>query len=172
MVLRELEIKDASTMSQTLNDADVNRYMNIGEKPTSIETCIDFINNSHRDEHNKHFAIVDEDDSWVGTISLKNIDFKVKQAEYAIITSSRVHGKGYAFKATEELLEYAFKVLKLQRVYLNVTTQNVRANKFYTKCGFTFEGTFRQAILIKGQLCDLNWYAMLAEDYERRLTRD
>ena len=59
-MLRELKNKDASMMAETLNDASVNRYMNIGEKATSVETCIDFINNSNKDEHNKHFAIVDK----------------------------------------------------------------------------------------------------------------
>ena len=168
-MLRELKNKDASMMAEALNDASVNRYMNIGEKATSVETCIDFINNSNKDEHNKHCAIANENDSWVGTISLKNIDLKVGQAEYAIITATCVHGKGYAYQATMELLNYAFNELKLNRVYLNVVDQNERANKFYNKCGFSLEGTFRNSILVKGQVYNLNWYSLLREDFERQV---
>lgn len=166
-MLRSLEIRDAKAMYETMCDTNVNAYMNIDGSKSSIENCENFIKNANANSNYKHFAIADEDDNWVGTISLKNIDRVVKQAEYAIITSSSVHGKGYAAKATKDLLDYAFNNLNLNRIYLDVLKDNVRANKFYVKCGFRLEGTFRQAIYIKGALYDLNWYAMLKDDYMR-----
>ena len=166
-MLRKLELKDASLMYQTISDESVTKYMNISGKDNSIERCENFIRSSWDDLDNVHFAITDEDDSWVGTISLKHIDRDVNQAEYAIVTSGQVHGKGFAFKATQELLDYAFNVLKLNRVYLNVLTTNARANKFYLKCGFVLEGTFRESINVKGQINDLNWYSMIRKDYEK-----
>ncbi len=164
-MIRTLKLEDASEMYQTLCDQKVNQYMNIDGKNSSVELCKDYIKKANKSLDCKHFAIVDEEDNWIGTISLKNIDHKVGQAEYAIITSSKVHGKGYAFHATFELLEYAFDVLKLNRVYLNVVSDNLRANQFYKKCGFVLEGTFRKAIYIKGHIYDLNWYSMLRQDY-------
>lgn len=164
-MIRTLKLEDASEMYQTLCDQKVNQYMNIDGKNSSVELCKDYIKKANQSLDCKHFAIVDEEDNWIGTISLKNIDHKVGQAEYAIITSSKVHGKGYAFNATFELLEYAFGVLKLNRVYLNVVADNLRANQFYKKCGFVLEGTFRKAIYIKNHIYDLNWYSMLRQDY-------
>ncbi|MDE6407084.1 MAG: GNAT family N-acetyltransferase [Anaeroplasmataceae bacterium] len=160
-MLRELKESDASLMLECLKDKDVNQYMNIDGSNMTIDDCKNFIRNSLKDSLSKHFAIVDNQDRWVGTISLKNIDSKTKVAEYAIITSKEVHGKGLALEATKEILDYGFNTLNLNRIYLNVVEDNIRANKFYLKCGFEFEGTFRQAIYIKNKIYNLNWYAIL-----------
>lgn len=157
--IRELKPKDAELMCKCLNDKSNTQYMLIGGKTFTYDGCLKFINSVDNDS--RHFAIVDEDDNWVGTISLKHIDYEVGQAEYAIITASNVHGKGYAYKASNELIEYAFSTLKLQRVYLNVASDNLRAINFYKRFGFVYEGTFRKAIKINNQLKDLEWFSVL-----------
>lgn len=162
-MIRKLQIKDAERMCKCLSDKENVKFMQIGQEPFTNEKCEAFIEHSFS-EINQHFAIVDEKDEWVGTISLKKIDHMSLSAEYAIITAQEVHGKGYAQFATIELIEYAFSVLKLNRVYLNVLKDNIRANRFYEKCGFEFEGCARQAIRLGSKFYDLNWYAILKGD--------
>ena len=53
----------------------------------------------------------------------------------------------------------------LNRIYLNVVKDNARANAFYKKIGFVFEGCSREEILIKGKKHDLNWYSFFKDDY-------
>ena len=168
-MLRDLELRDAKRMYEAMCDSNVNAFMNIDGSKSSISSCENYIKNANANHNFKHFAIADESNNWVGTVSLKNIDNTVKQAEYAIITSTDVHGKGYAYKATMELLDYAFNKLGLNRIYLDVLKDNIRANKFYLKCGFKLEGTFRQAIYIKGNIYDLNWYSILKSDFNEVL---
>lgn len=163
-MIRRLLEKDAENMLQCLLDDVAMQFMKLSESRQSIEKCRLFIANSFT-EKNQHFAIANEHDEWVGTISLKNIDHEVGAAEYAIITARDVHGKGIAFSATQELLNYAFQKLGLNRIYLNVIQDNIRANKFYVKCGFEFEGCFRQAIRVGEKIFDLNWYAILRKDF-------
>jgi RimJ/RimL family protein N-acetyltransferase len=103
-----------------------------------------------------HLAIVDEKDYYLGTISLKEIDHAAKNAEYAISTRASAHGTGAALQATREILRIAFEELHLDRVYLNVLDENSRANRFYQKCGFRYEGQFRDHLLIRGELKNLN----------------
>lgn len=164
-MLRQLKDEDYILMHKCMSDPNVNKYMNIDGSKMRPEDCLSFINKTRNDANSKHFAIINEEDRWVGTISLKNIDYRVKSAEYAIITSSDAHGKGYAYEATKEILRYAFNDLQLNRVYLDVLVENVRANKFYKKIGFVLEGTFRQAIEIKGNIYDLNWYSLLKDEF-------
>ncbi len=163
-MIRRLELKDAEAMLACLKDSDVNHFMNIDGSKMAVSDCEEYIKKTWDDERNHHFAITDEKDNWVGTISLKNIDKVANQAEYAIITSSSVHGKGYAFSATKEIIEYGFEKLGLNRIYLNVVDENIRANKFYKKVGFVYEGCFREAIYIKGKIYNLNWYSILKND--------
>lgn len=159
--MRKLELKDANKMMETLNDKSVTSTMRISLRSFSLDECKDYILNSNKDDKNIDFAITDEDDNWVGTISLKNIDYIKKEAEYAIITSKDVHGKGYSQKATKEILEYAFNELKLDKVYLYVSVNNIRANKFYQKVGFIFDRCERNGLKLGNEYQDINWYYAL-----------
>jgi len=162
--MRKLKIEDLDSMYECLTDKDVLKYMQIDGSQITKDSCKSFIKHSFTDT-NKHFAIVDDSDRWIGTISLKHIDYKVGQAEYAIILSKYAQGKGFAYKATEDLLAYAFNVLNLNRVYLNVISDNQKANKLYSKVGFSYEGCFRKSISIRGKIYDLNWYSFLKDEY-------
>lgn len=159
--MRKLELKDAKKMMETLNDKSVTNTMRISLRSFSLDECKDYILNSNKDDKNIDFAITDENDNWVGTVSLKNIDHSKKEAEYAIITSKDVHGKGYSQKATKEILEYAFNELKLDKVYLYVSVNNIRANKFYQKVGFIFDRCETNGLKLGNEYQDINWYYAL-----------
>ena len=159
--IRELQIKDASEMLDCLNDKDNVRFMMIKSKTFTIDDCYNFINNACKDSSSKHFAIVDEGDNWVGTISLKNIDYNNKKAEYAIISSSKVHGKGYASKATDELVNYAFNELGLHKIFLNVRPDNIRAVEFYKKKGFEYVGRSVDSLYQNESYFDLLWFELI-----------
>ena len=70
-------------------------------------------------------------------------------------------GTGAAKKATEELLQYAFHELGLHKVYLSVLAENIRAQKFYEKCGFKREGLEVDAVKINGEYHDHIWYGIV-----------
>lgn len=135
MVLRELKEKDAEYMLEWMHDENVSSYLGKDFQHMTIEQCRNFIQQSQRDKDNRHFAIVDEADEYMGTISLKCINEKEKRAEYAISCRTKAMGKGFAPKATEELFEIA-KKMGLSLIYLNVYDYNVRAQKLYLKTGF------------------------------------
>lgn len=157
-MLRKLSFKDIPFMLEWMHNEKINcnfRYPFATMNEIKVKA---FIENSFTKE-NQHFAFTDAEGIYLGTISLKNISAQDKNAEYAIVTRECAQGTGAAFKATQEILRYAFENLNLQKVYLNVLAQNVRANKFYQKCGFQFEGAFKQHLFLHGDFYDLNWYA-------------
>ena len=88
-----------------------------------------FIQNSF-DEENQNFAFANDEDEYLGTISLKHISHVNDKAEYAVVARKCAQGTGAAKKATEELLKYAFTKLGLHKVYLSVLEENVRARSF------------------------------------------
>ena len=154
--LRELKIKDAPLMLEWMKDPLVSRFFRFDFSSMTVDDCIRFIESAEDDPKTKHFAIVNEDDEYLGTISLKNITDK--DAEYAISTRRAVHGTGVALEATRQILSYAFDDLGLERVYLNVLVDNQRANAFYRKAGFVFQYLEKNAVVINGIARDLNWY--------------
>ena len=144
-ILRKLENKDVANMLEWMHDEAVARNFRFDFMSMTKEKALNFIADSFNEE-NQHFAIIDEGDNYLGTISLKNISSTDNNAEYAIVLRRKFWGKGYARKATTAILDYAFHSLNLHKVYLNVLEENVRANNFYKKFGFTFEGSFKDHI--------------------------
>lgn len=164
LVLRKLEIRDTEFMLEWMHDEFVNRNFRFDFASMTRDKVLDFIANSFNDE-TQSFAFVDENDEYMGTISLKHISQNDGNAEYAVVTRTCAQGTGLAKKATEELLAYAFQKLKLHRVYLNVLEENERANAFYRKCGFQYEGQSKEHLYIQGEYKNLNWYGILAKDF-------
>lgn len=159
-MLRKLEEKDAPFMLEWMHDDTINCNFQYPFAEMNMEKVKIFIENSF-DEENKHFAIVDTKDEYLGTISLKNISQKNRNAEYAIVTRKRAQGTGAAMQATQELLTLAFKELGMHKVYLNVLEENIRARKFYEKCGFKQEGIAQDAIRLHERYANLVWYGIL-----------
>lgn len=159
-MLRRLKEKDAPFMLEWMHDSEINCYFQYPFKEMTIEGVKSFIENSFSEE-NKHFAIVDSNDEYLGTISLKNISYKNKNAEYAIVTRKKAQGTGIAMQSTKELLEYAFKELGLHKIYLNVLEDNIRARRFYEKCGFKQEGISQDSVVVSNEYKSLAWYGIL-----------
>lgn len=165
MILRSLEEKDNIYMLEWMKDPKINCFFRFNPENVTLETVTEFINNCLKDKKNHHFAVADDNNIYQGTISLKNIDMYSKTAEYAIALRYNSQGKGIGTFATEKILEYAFRELNLNRVYLNVLADNVNAIKLYKKCGFVFEGEFKEHLKINDELKDLRWYGILKESY-------
>ncbi len=153
--LRPLEEKDASGMLEWMQDPKIACFFRFDAAAMTLETCLAFIRSPSED---RHWAIVNGQDEYLGTISLKNIDPEKREAEYAIATRACAHGTGAALAATRQVLTLAFEELHLTRVYLNVLADNIRANKFYQKAGFQLEATEKNALTLRDTPHDLNWY--------------
>lgn len=163
--IRKLEKKDIPFMIEWMSDKELTKYLqNDFEKYANYECQEKFIESSF-DNTNKNFAIVNENDEYLGSISLKNIDLKKEEAEYAICLRKDLIGKDISKYATNQILNYAFSVLGLQKVYLYVPTENIRANKFYGKYGFHFDECKPQSLEIKGKLNDINWYSITKDGF-------
>ncbi len=162
--LRELRECDAAGMLEWMQDPQISCFFRFDAASMTIDKCIDYIHSSNEAADCRHYAIVDEKDVYLGTISLKGIDMNDASAEYAISTRSCAHGTGVALQATKEIIRIAFEDLGLRRVYLNVLTDNMRANAFYKKAGFEFDRLEENALEVRGELKSLNWYSITRQN--------
>ena len=168
--IRELVEQDVPYMLEWMHDPQINMYF---AKDMSLMSQKDVRNFCACSSHEKdlingdslHYAIVDNDDVYLGTVSLKDINFLDSNAEYAISTRKSAWGKGVALKATELILDVAFQKLQLHKVYLNVLENNYRAIRFYEKFGFIYEGISREHLIKDGCYQSLKWYSILAQEY-------
>ena len=163
--LRALRVSDAKAMLEWMHDPGIASMFQRDFLSMELDDVMSFIEDSHKSVSSLHFAIANDQDEYMGTVSLKNIDPRNSCAEYAICMRLCAQGTGLAANATKDVLRYAFEELKLHRVYLNVRADNARARHFYSKVGFVEEGCSRDAIvLVAGGYIDLIWLSLLAEE--------
>ncbi len=134
MRLRKLELKDAPLMLEWMHDDSVVRDLKTNFAAKTIEDCKSFIICAAEDRLNRHLAIVDDADEYMGTVSLKHIESGA--AEFGITIRTCAMGKGYSHFGMEQILKYGFAELGLKLVYWCVAPQNQRAVRFYDKHGF------------------------------------
>ena len=125
MILRQLKKEEAEKILEWMADPEVNQFFRFDKSNLSIEKCQNFILNSFTNT-DRHYAI-EENNEYMGTISLKHINPTNKNAEYAIALRKTAQGKGLGTKASKELLNIAFNELKLNKVYLDVLSDNTPA---------------------------------------------
>lgn len=133
--LRKLEEKDAPLMLEWMHDSSVTAYLAKDFSSMTIENCKDFIESAQGITHNAHFAVVDDNDEYMGTVSLKNIELSSAEAEFAITMRKFAQGKGFARFAICEIIRTAIEEMNLKFVYWDVLKANLHAVHFYDKIG-------------------------------------
>lgn len=164
--IRKLEEKDIPYIIEWMNNENLTKYLKTNFKDIANEKSqLEFIKNSY-DNKNKNFAIIDDnDDQYLGSVSLKNIDYNKREAEYAICIREIAQGKNVASAATNRILMFAFSELNLERVYLYVQSENMRANSFYNKYGFNFDRRINNSMEFSGVMKDINWYSITRDGF-------
>lgn len=134
MKLRKLELKDAPLMLEWMLVETVVKDMQADCSPKTLEDCNHFILSSKDTRKNLHLAIVDENDEYMGTVSLKNIE--EDKAEFAITVRKYDMEKGYSRFGMRENIKTGLEDMNLSSIYWYVDKNNQRAIKFYDKNGY------------------------------------
>jgi RimJ/RimL family protein N-acetyltransferase len=80
----------------------------------------------------------------------------------------KFHGNGYATEATNALLEFGFKILKMHRIFGSADIRNKASRRVMEKCGFTRKAHLRHNVFQKGEWRDSFIYAILIGDYNSK----
>ena len=133
--LRELSLNDTENIVRWRNQDFVLENF-IDKRLITKESHINYYHNRIETGLVKQFIIVcDEID--VGTTFLRDIDYQKKEAEFGIFIGEKDYlSKGVGSKAAKLIVEFGFDQLKLDRIFLRVLANNVRAQKSYEKVGF------------------------------------
>lgn len=165
MYLRNLDIKDAPLMLAWMHDDSVVHNLHTSFDSKTIEDCEAFIQASQDMFQVMNMAIVSDMDEYMGTVSLKHIDRKSRNAEFAIAIRKEAMGYGYAWFGMESMINKAFNELGLESVYWCVARDNVRACRFYDKHNFHEALDISKEILARyNGVENLKWYSVLKGD--------
>ena len=98
-----------------------------------------------------YFIVENKDDGQaVGQVAIYNINLTNQSAEVGtFIAAPEAEGRGFMKRAILALMAWAFKDLKLNRVYLEVFATNLRAIRIYESCGFSLYGQVGEMLLMQ-----------------------
>jgi len=116
------------------------------------------------DSDELHLKVLTADRQALGFILLAGLNTfnKVIELRRIVIVDKE---KGIGTRAMARIIEYCFKELKAQKLWLNVFSFNARAQHVYKKLGFIFEGAQNDSHSNNDKEAELLFYAMLKDQY-------
>ena len=166
-LIRETEFDDYEYFVKWENDPEVTKYLTFDENRTYEDVVTEAIYNKFSREK-LDFTIVDrESGKPIGRIFISKIDTHSDSLDITkfYIGETQFWGKGVAREIMNELLEYCFTFLHMERVTLDYYTGNKRAYTLYESLGFEKEGVARNATKKDGKYYDLHLMSMLRSEF-------
>ncbi|MFC3449011.1 GNAT family N-acetyltransferase [Amycolatopsis speibonae] len=165
VVLTQLDESYFETSWKALQEPETTRLTGTHTKFTEEQVRRYLAARPGLDDRADYAILGKEDRAHLGDVVLSEIDADNRSGSFRIaLNGPEFFGKGYGTEATKLLLGYAFDVVGLHRVSLEVFDYNPRAQRAYEKAGFLREGLQRQALRWEGEWHDVITMAILKND--------
>lgn len=165
--LREIERKDISEINKWRNDKELIKFLGAPYRFINEEVDIGWYENYMNNRNNtiRCAITLQNDEKIIGLITLNNIDYINRVAVLHIMIDRTYQNKGAGSFAIKNILEYVFEDLNLNRIELEVLSDNARAIAVYKKNGFREEGLRREACYKEGKYINQISMAILKKEY-------
>jgi RimJ/RimL family protein N-acetyltransferase len=170
--LRAVEREDVPKFHEWVNDPEVTLGLSLFLPMSLRDEETWFENLAKREPEEKPLAIEMRDgEGWrlIGNGGLFSVDHVAGSGEVGIMIGDKsAWNRGFGTEALNLLLRHGFETLNLNRVFLRVYADNLRAVRSYEKAGFVHEGTMREAVFKRGKYGDLHFMSVLRREWEGR----
>lgn len=165
--LRLVEKEDLPKRVEWINDPEVQKTLNF-DYPTSLAKTEKWFDTILLDPTRRDFSVfVLETNEYIGFCGFININVPVMKAEMYVTIGSRDHwGKGYGTDTYRVTMEYGFRELGLNRIYVYQLIDNYSAHRIVEKLGWKREGILRQDVYSHGRVADRYIVSVLREEWK------
>jgi RimJ/RimL family protein N-acetyltransferase len=130
---------------------------------------LSWVDESERNPQRTFYAIVDCNGRAVGLSALMEIRPAMRVIEVGhVVYSPALQRTLLGTEAQYLLARYAFEALGYRRYEWKCNALNAASRRAAERYGFTYEGIFRQHMIVKGHSRDTAWYAMLDSEWPAR----
>lgn len=160
-----ISLEDTELIVRWRNNPNVQNNFVFRETFTN-EMHINWMNNKVATGKVVQFIIQDnKTKKKIGSVYLRDIDNIFKSAEYGIfIGEDDFRGRGFGSEAAKLIVDYAFKHMKLHRIFLRVFEKNTAAVTSYKKVGFEVEGIARDIVYLDDEYHDMIFMSLINEE--------
>jgi ribosomal-protein-alanine N-acetyltransferase len=134
-----------------LNDAEVNRYLELRLVRQTRESALNYVRSFQGEEEKYMWSIVPAGQTQgVGTTTLAYINPFHQTGEIGLMIGNRDYwGRGASVEALQLLCEFAFERVGLRRLVAGSYAPNRGMNFTFKQLGFSVEGRLRQAFRLE-----------------------
>lgn len=171
LMLREYREEDFAPMRRWVNDPETTRYLsNIFLKPHTALGTEKFLQNILSGQTGGYYFVIADKQTqeYCGQLDIFHTDETSRCGEIGLVIAPWEWHKGYAREALGLIERFGFEELNLNRLYLNVFADNVRARAAYRAAGFREEGVMREQIYKNGKYHDLINMGILRGEWEEQ----
>ncbi len=163
VTLRSVIFDDAARLTAWFLDREINDHvLRKMLRKQDIET---WITSLPEKKEELHLMVTTQEHISIGCISLK-INFQDRHAELALLIGEKEYwGRGFGTQSSRLMIQYAFKKLRMHKVWLGVYAYNTRALFLYHKLGFIQEGILREQVCYKKKYYDEIIMGLLASEW-------
>lgn len=161
-----LEMDDMKKLNDMMNDPDIESMVIGWSKPVTLEEQKNWFMNLN--ERNTIRYAVKEEEKTVGTVIIRDIDWKNRKTSIDIKLSKEGQGKGYGKEIMYLTLNYCFNELNLHGVYVGIIEYNIASQKLVEACGYTREGITREAVYKNGKYNGIVNYSILKDEFIKK----
>ena len=173
LLLRDFTPHDVQEVHAFDSDPELTRYRG-GGRVTEAESAA-FIERTQQWQHSEPrstyaFAIVlKEHAKLVGVVGLLITKRELDEAELWYRLSRAYWKQGYTTEAAGALLSFAFRDLRLHRIFAMCHPENIGSWRVMEKLGMQYEGRLRESYPRgDGTWCDSLLYGILAHEWRDR----
>lgn len=140
-----------------LNDKEMSTIILSAETTTTLEECKEYATEMIQSNNNHFFAMVAHDtNEHIGNFRLGPHDRHNNRIQLGMMIGNKEYwGKGIGTEVVRLGLEFAFRNLKVHKVFLDVREDNRGAIKIYEKNGFFHEGILKEHVFKNERYYDL-----------------
>lgn len=171
--LRTPTMKDVDAIGKHINDKQVVRFTENIPHPYTRKDGEFYVKNIAQKRLKQltgyEFVICEKKrKEIIGGICLANVNKKHDHAEIGYWIGRKFWRQGYGSEALKILLDFAFRTLKLHKVYGQADEPNEASIKLMAKLGFKKEGTFREHVKHGKKRHNTVQLSLLRSEYDKK----
>lgn len=149
-----------------VNDPDTWPYLANRWPISPSEEALWFERRERKDASEILLAIETKEGRYIGNIGLHKIDWISRTAVTgSMIGELSFRHKGYGTDAKITLLNYAFQILNLRKVFTEILSNNAASLRYAVKCGYQEEARVKERFWVDGQLVDQIILSVAGKDW-------
>ena len=156
--LRPLKMSDWEKTIQWRNNVGLKKLAMSHPFPITDMLEKEWYENIIKSKNDKsvYFAVAKKDANLIGFITLNKISYIHRNCYLGVIIGeNKEQGKGFGREAVELIIHYAFQTLNLNKITVEIVSNNKNSLSMFDRLGFIEEGRLKQQYYTGGKYFDI-----------------